>query len=100
MLAKRLMPILNVSDIAECFGWFEKLGWKKGWEWGDPPTFGGVCSNGRQGRLDVDLSGRRRRDPSAVPGAGSRRRLAADRHAVGRPRDARTSPGWSRLQNQ
>jgi len=44
MLAKRLTPILNVSDIQQSFAWFEKLGWQKGWEWGNPPTFGGVCS--------------------------------------------------------
>jgi predicted lactoylglutathione lyase len=44
MLAKRLTPILNVSDIKESFAWFEKLGWQKGWDWGEPPTFGGVCS--------------------------------------------------------
>lgn len=43
MLAHRLIPILNVSNIQESFAWFEKLGWKKGWDWGDPPTFGGVC---------------------------------------------------------
>ena len=44
MLAKGLTPILNVSDIVQSFAWFEKLGWKKGWDWGSPPTFGGVCS--------------------------------------------------------
>jgi hypothetical protein len=44
MQAKRLNPILNVSSIVESFAWFEKLGWKKSWDWGDPPTFGGVCS--------------------------------------------------------
>ena len=44
MLAHRLTPILNVSDIRKSFEWFEKLGWKKGWDWGDPPAFGGVCS--------------------------------------------------------
>lgn len=44
MLAHRLNPILNVSNIQESFEWFEKLGWKKGWDWGDPPNFGGVCS--------------------------------------------------------
>jgi catechol 2,3-dioxygenase-like lactoylglutathione lyase family enzyme len=44
MLAKRLTPILNVSDIQQSFAWFEKLGWKKGWDWGSPPTFGAVCS--------------------------------------------------------
>lgn len=44
MIAKGLTPILNVSDIRASFAWFEKLGWKKGWDWGSPPTFGGVCS--------------------------------------------------------
>src|SRR5207244_13585747 len=44
MQAKRITPILNVSDIRESFAWFEKLGWQKGWDWGEPPTFGGVCS--------------------------------------------------------
>ena len=44
MNVKRLTPILNVSNIVESFAWFEKLGWTKGWDWGDPPTFGGVCS--------------------------------------------------------
>ena len=45
MNVQRLTPILNVSDIQESFEWFEKLGWKKGWDWGSPPTFGGVCCN-------------------------------------------------------
>jgi hypothetical protein len=44
MLAHKLNPILNVSNIAESFAWFERLGWTKAWDWGDPPTFGGVCS--------------------------------------------------------
>ena len=44
MDAKGLTPILNVSDIRASFAWFEKFGWAKGWEWGDPPGFGGVCS--------------------------------------------------------
>jgi catechol 2,3-dioxygenase-like lactoylglutathione lyase family enzyme len=44
MLAKGLTPILNVSDIQQSFAWFEKLGWKKSWDWGSPPTFGCVSS--------------------------------------------------------
>jgi catechol 2,3-dioxygenase-like lactoylglutathione lyase family enzyme len=44
MIAKALTPILNVSNIQASFAWFEKLGWSKGWDWGEPPTFGGVCS--------------------------------------------------------
>jgi catechol 2,3-dioxygenase-like lactoylglutathione lyase family enzyme len=64
MQAKRLTPILNVSDIQESFEWFEKLGWEKGWEWGNPPTFGGVfagkceiflCQNGQGGRTNRPL---------------------------------------------
>jgi catechol 2,3-dioxygenase-like lactoylglutathione lyase family enzyme len=59
MLAKELIPILNVSNIDESFAWFEKLGWKKAWDWGDPPGFGAVtsgdrtiflCLNGQGGR--------------------------------------------------
>jgi len=39
---EHLTPILNVSNLEESFVWFEKLGWKKCWDWGDPPTFGAV----------------------------------------------------------
>lgn len=44
MKLERLIPILNVSNLQESFAWFEKLGWTKGWEWGEPPDFGGVSS--------------------------------------------------------
>lgn len=44
MSFQALTPILNVSDLDQSFEWFEKLGWKKGWDWGSPPTFGGVCA--------------------------------------------------------
>jgi hypothetical protein len=44
MEAKGVTPILNVSDIAGTFAWFEKWGWKKLWDWGTPPTFGAVGS--------------------------------------------------------
>lgn len=52
MVTKRLTPILNVTDIEKSFAWFEKLGWKKQWDWGDPPTFGAICS----GECDIFLS--------------------------------------------
>lgn len=45
MRVQALTPILNVSNILESFSWFEKLGWTKAWDWGDPPTFGGVCND-------------------------------------------------------
>lgn len=59
MEAHGLTPILNVSDLGASFAWFEKLGWKKDWEWGDPPGFGAVrsgecviflCLDGQGGR--------------------------------------------------
>lgn len=51
MIAKAVNPILNVSNIRESFAWFEKLGWTKSWEWGDPPTFAAVCS----GKVEIFL---------------------------------------------
>ena len=36
MNATRVVPILNVSDIAENFAWFAKLGWTVGFQW--PPN--------------------------------------------------------------
>ena len=44
MIAKGITPILNVSDLAATFAWFEKWGWRKLWDWGTPPTFGAVGS--------------------------------------------------------
>jgi hypothetical protein len=59
MIAKGLTPILNVSNFNESVTWFWKLGWHKTFEWGEPPTFGGVksgesviflCQGGQGGR--------------------------------------------------
>ena len=79
MKALRLTPILNVSDIVRSFAWFEELGWKKGWDWGDPPTFGGVCSGeceiflcqngqGGRGKSDVKRTGGEGGDDGAEKG--------------------------------
>jgi catechol 2,3-dioxygenase-like lactoylglutathione lyase family enzyme len=57
MLAKGLTPILNVSNMATSFEWFEKLGWAKAWEWGEPPNFGSVCSGDYQIFLCHDCQG-------------------------------------------
>jgi hypothetical protein len=67
MHVKGVTPILNVSNLVESFAWFEKLGWTKSWEWGTPPTFGGVCcaaceiflcenAQGGRGRSDVRMT--------------------------------------------
>lgn len=59
MEAKGLIPILNVSDFQASVAWFEKLGWRKLWDWGNPPAFGCVrsghceiflCKDGQGGR--------------------------------------------------
>lgn len=44
MKVSSITPILNVSSIQETFEWFSTLGWKKGFEWGDPVGFGSVCT--------------------------------------------------------
>lgn len=44
MKVHKVTPILNVSSLPESFAWFEKLGWRKSWDFGDPPTFGSVVS--------------------------------------------------------
>ena len=59
MLVHCVNPILNVSDIAESFEWFQKWAWNRLWDWGTPPTFGAVgtgmseiflCQGGQGGR--------------------------------------------------
>jgi uncharacterized glyoxalase superfamily protein PhnB len=59
MLAKKINPILNVSNMRDSFAWFEKLGWEKSWDWGDPPTFGAVCSGDVEIFLCEDCQGGR-----------------------------------------
>lgn len=66
MIAKGLTPILNVSDIQASFAWFEKLGWTKAWDWGEPATFGGVCSGEYQIFLCQDGQGGRGKSDIAM----------------------------------
>jgi catechol 2,3-dioxygenase-like lactoylglutathione lyase family enzyme len=62
VLARGLTPILNVSNLAESFAWFEKLGWTKGWDWGNPPDFGAVRSGECEIFLCLDAQGGRVRN--------------------------------------
>lgn len=59
MKVKAITPILNVSDLGESIAWFEKLGWRKQWDWGDPPGFGSVGSGACEIFLCVDGQGGR-----------------------------------------
>ena len=70
-MVERVVPILNVSDIAESFAWFEKLGWRKGFEWNPTasevgPGFGSVESDGVEIFLCRDGQGGRGRGPNAL----------------------------------
>ncbi|HET9515503.1 MAG TPA: bleomycin resistance family protein [Gemmatimonadales bacterium] len=65
MIPKAITPILNVSDLPQSFAWFEKLGWRKCWDWGSPPIFGSVgagnheiflCQGGQGSRGRSNLS--------------------------------------------
>lgn len=61
MFAKRLIPILNVSDMQQSFDWFKKLGWEKSWDWGKPPTFASIRSGECEIFLCLDGQGGRGR---------------------------------------
>ena len=59
MEVRHITPILSVTDLGASFTWFEKFGWKKLWDWGEPPGFGAVgsgvaqiflCQGGQGGR--------------------------------------------------
>jgi catechol 2,3-dioxygenase-like lactoylglutathione lyase family enzyme len=66
MNAKGITPILNVSNIVESFAWFEKWGWRKLWDWGSPPTFGGVGSGQCEIFLCQGAQGGRGRGPNTT----------------------------------
>ncbi|HEV3254114.1 MAG TPA: bleomycin resistance family protein [Candidatus Acidoferrales bacterium] len=66
-----LTPVLNVSDVAATFAWFEKWGWKKLFECGTPPTFGGVGSGNCEIFLCQGCQGSRGKGANAATfGAG------------------------------
>ncbi len=66
MQARVVTPILNVTSIMDSFAWFEKLGWKKGFDWGDPISFGAVCSGECEIFLCQGAQGGRGKSPLAV----------------------------------
>jgi uncharacterized glyoxalase superfamily protein PhnB len=74
MNARKVVPILNVSDIAASFAWFAKLGWEKAFQWPDTvdqdaePDFGGVRSAECEIFLCRDGQGSRGRGTNASTG--------------------------------
>src|SRR5688500_8393992 len=63
MVIRHLNPILNVSNVRDSIAWFEKLGWQKGFEWEEPPSFGSVCCSGFEVFLCRDGQGSRGKSP-------------------------------------
>ena len=66
MFTHALTPILNVSDIQASFAWFETLGWRRSFAWGEPARFGGVVSGQVEIFLCENAQGGRGRGPSAM----------------------------------
>ncbi len=61
MPIQNVTPILNVSSVIESQTWFEKLGWRAGFQWdnGDGVGFGSVCSDKAEIFLCVGAQGAR-----------------------------------------
>lgn len=73
MHIQSVSPILNVSNIAKSFAWFENFGWQRGFSWNEggmipnhaaenehgPAGFGSVCSGDAQIFLCVGAQGSR-----------------------------------------
>ena len=46
MIFKTVVPILYARDVAASLAYYSGvLGFESPWEWGNPPTFGGVCKD-------------------------------------------------------
>ena len=50
-----ITPILNVSDLQASIDWFEALGWRKGFVWGETPGFASVVCGDPEGRGEIFL---------------------------------------------
>lgn len=62
LTAHELVPILNVSDLAQSFAWFAQLGWSRQWDWagpGGPPSFGSIKSGDCEIFLSLNDQGAR-----------------------------------------
>ncbi len=75
MDVRRVVPILNVSDVAASLEWFHRLGWSTSLEWHGPPGaegtvpgFGGVASGDCEIFLCRDGQGGRGRGSATVTG--------------------------------
>ena len=100
-----VVPILNVKNFAESMDYYvNKLGFRKKWDWGDPPTFGCVkrgnveifLCEGAQGQpgvwmsiftVDVDaLFEEYKRSRATIPPGPDKYALGHEGNERGRPR--------------
>ncbi len=49
MSIKAVTPILNVSDVPASLAWFEGLGWRRGFTWGDGGMIAGAADRNVHG---------------------------------------------------
>ena len=97
---EHLVPLLNVGSVAASIDYYvNKLGFRKLWDWGEPPTFAGVGRDqvelflsqddwGGPTSLSIfvqDVDGALR----GLPEKRCRRSPAADQFRLGRARDGR-----------
>ena len=87
MIAHGLTPILNVGDFGASIAWFEKLGWRKLWEYGDPPTFGVVGS----GACEISSASTAKAAAAVTTASGYRSGSMTSTRCIGpaSPRDSR-----------
>lgn len=66
-----ITPILNVSSVTASQAWFEKLGWRTGFQWAPDdgaPGFGSVCTDKSEIFLCVGAQGSRGTITPKFPG--------------------------------
>jgi hypothetical protein len=97
MIVLDVTPILNVTSLRDSFEWFERLGWKKHWEHGDPPTFGAVISGHSEIFLCQGCQGTRGgpmpKEPWTISGEHVDELVAPDPGMSTRPTRSRSQQG-------
>ena len=66
MIARRVTPILNVSDAEASVTWFLGWGWTAGFRWGEPFSFGSVYAGDVEVFLCLDGQGGRGKGENAT----------------------------------
>jgi hypothetical protein len=89
-----VIPILNVKNFAASMDYLNKLGFRKKWDWGDPPTFGCIArgtveilfcegAQGQTGRVGVHFYGGRGQTARGIQEERSDHPPATHEHVLG-----------------